>query len=69
MKESLLAIVEQGIQYEDDFIQIYSDTIRNEGLMKRFGAHAADAHTLLTTMIAESRGHREDLDALKEKMA
>ena len=66
---NILSFVEQGIIYEDQFIETYLMVLRDEGFMELFGAHQDEARTLLTTMIRESGKHKVDLEQLKKKFA
>jgi hypothetical protein len=51
---NIQTFVDQGIIYEDQFIETYLMVLRDEGFMELFGAHKDEASTLLTTMIRES---------------
>lgn len=65
---SLTSIVDQGIVYEDQFVEMYLKMLRDEGFMEVFGANAEEAKKLITIMIDESIKHRADLELLKAKL-
>jgi len=64
---NLKSVVDQGIIYEDQFIETYLKVIRDEGFMELFGTNQDEARTLLTKMIEESGKHKEELEQLKTK--
>lgn len=64
--EHLHTFIDQGVVFEDTFIETYLAVLRDEGFMGAFGEHAEEAKQLLTAMIDESKGHREGLLKLKE---
>ena len=66
--ENLHTLLDQGVIYEDTFIETYFKVLRDEGFMDAFGAHAEEARQLLSTMIEESKKHREDLLKAKDAL-
>jgi hypothetical protein len=66
---SLQSFVDQGIAFEDEFIETYLKVLRDEGFVGLFGAHQDEARVLLTTMIDESGAHRAALERLKEGLS
>jgi hypothetical protein len=61
-KEQVRELVQAGIMYEEQFVEMYFKVIRDEGFMQNFGLHQDEAKQLLTTMIEESKGHKQLLD-------
>lgn len=55
-------LIKTGVAYEEEFIETYFHVIRDEGFMEHFGPHKDEAKQLLTTMIEESKGHKQLLD-------
>lgn len=66
--QELHDLVDKGVLYEDDFIAQYLEVLRDEGFMNVFGANKEEARGILTTLIDESKGHREGLVKLKESL-
>lgn len=66
--ETLKQLVDAGILYEDQFIEMYFKLLRDEGFMSFFGIKEEDARKLLTVLIDESKGHKADLEQLKQSM-
>ncbi len=66
--EALQKLVDTGILYEDQFIELYFKVVRDEGFMSFFGANEEAARKLLTALIEESAGHKADLEKLKQSM-
>jgi len=64
----LTTFVDQGIIYEDQFIETYLKVLRDEGFMELFGKNQDEARTLLTTMMEESARHKAELEQLKAKL-
>jgi len=61
-KEQVRELVRTGVMYEEQFIDTYFKVIRDEGFMQNFGSGQEEARQLLTTMIEESKGHKQLLD-------
>jgi len=66
--DSLKQLVDTGIEYEDQFIEMYFSVIRDEGFMEFFGEHVEEAKKMLTTLIDESKSHKDVLERLKQNM-
>ncbi|MFA5185707.1 MAG: hypothetical protein WC551_04420 [Patescibacteria group bacterium] len=60
--EKITSLIKQGILYEEEFVEVYFKVIRDEGFMENFGENKEEARQLLTTMIEESRGHKNLLE-------
>ncbi|MBD3281622.1 hypothetical protein GF391_02640 [Candidatus Uhrbacteria bacterium] len=60
--------IEQGIIYEDQFVDTYYNMLRNKGYMFAFGGHKKQAHDLLFKMIEESKAHRASLKNIKKQL-
>lgn len=67
-KNQLHDLIQQGIVYEDDFINTYYTMLRNEGYMHVFGGYEKQAHDLLFTMIQESKGHKASLENILKQI-
>ncbi len=67
-KEFLSSEIEQGILYEDQFVNIYYNMLRNEGYMFAFGGHKNQAHNLLFKMVEESKAHKASLMNIKKQL-
>ena len=67
-REKLSQEIEQGIIYEDQFVDTYYNMIRNEGYMFAFGGHKKQAHDLLFNMIEESKAHKISLLNIKKQL-
>ena len=55
-------LIKGGIIYEDEFVDVYYRVIRDEGFMMSFGQYQEEARKLLSTMIEESKGHKNLLE-------
>lgn len=66
--ETLQELVDTGIQYEEQFSELYYKVLRDEGYMSFFGANQEEAKKILTVLIDESAGHKADLEQLKQSM-
>ncbi len=60
--EKIMSLIKQGILYEEEFVEVYFKVIRDEGFMENFGENKEEARQLLTTMIEESKGHKNLLE-------
>lgn len=67
-KKFLSQEIEQGIIYEDTFVDTYYNVIRNQGYMHAFGGHEKQAHDLLFKMIEESKAHKASLMNIKKQL-
>jgi len=66
--ETLQELVDTGIQYEEQFSELYYKVLRDEGYMSFFGEHQEEAKNILTTLIQESEWHKTELENLKQSM-
>jgi hypothetical protein len=66
--EILKKEIEQGIIYEDEFVDTYYNLIRNEGYMHAFGGHEKQANDLLFKMIEESKAHKASLQNIEKQL-
>jgi len=62
-------LIDKGILYEDQFIELYLGVLRDEGFMDFFEPHADEARQLMTTMITESGRHKTTLEELKRTIS
>lgn len=67
-KNFLSKEIEQGIIYEDQFVDTYYNMLRNQGYMFAFGGHKNQAHDLLYKMIEESKAHKASLMNIKKRL-
>jgi len=65
---SLHTTVDQGILYEEQFIELYLQVMLDEGFMSYFGENEQKARELLVYMIRESKEHKATLDELNAKL-
>ncbi|MBI5071290.1 hypothetical protein HZB93_00085 [Candidatus Falkowbacteria bacterium] len=56
-------LIKQGIIYEDDFITLYMELIRDEGFMEIFSeTDRKEVKKYLEILIAQSSGHKKVLE-------
>lgn len=67
-REFLSKEIEQGIIYEDNFVDTYYNLLRNQGYMHTFGGHEKQAHDLLYKMVEESKAHKTSLLNIKKQL-
>lgn len=67
--EKLQELVDTGIQYEEQFSELYYKVLRDEGFGDFFGANQEEAKTILTTLIDESAWHKQALEELKQSIS
>ncbi len=67
-REFLSKEIEQGIIYEDNFVDTYYNLLRNQGYMHTFGGHEKQAHDLLYKMVEESKAHKASLMNIKKQL-
>jgi len=63
--EELKILIQKGIVYEDEFIDMYMKVIRDEGFISYFEDKREEAKTFLNTLIRESREHKLILENIK----
>jgi hypothetical protein len=61
-------LISTGIVYEDEFIDRYLKILRDEGFMYVFGENKHEAEILLSTLIEESRDHKNDLERMYQTL-
>ncbi len=64
----LRASLDEGVGYEDEFIKVYMELLKDGGFMGLFGADRPAAESALTTLVTESRGHKQVLEHVLKKI-
>lgn len=64
-QEKFLKLLEQGILYEDMFIEKYMHLIRDADFLQAFGEDIEQAKHFLSVLIKESTEHKEYLNKIK----
>ena len=62
--EEMRHLINSGIKYEDEFIDLYMKVIRDEGFLYLFGSNQAKAKELLSQLIQESNEHKQILEKI-----
>jgi hypothetical protein len=67
--KSMRDLISTGIIYEDEFIDKYFKILRDTDFMDLFGDKKHEAEILFSSMIEESRQHKQDLEGIYEKLS
>ena len=64
----LKRLIEQGIVYEDEFVNVYFNVLSEPDFVNYFAEDLEKAKTLLNTMIKESKTHKNILVNIMNKI-
>ena len=64
----LRELIDRGVVYEDDFIQMYLKLLRDEGFLRFFGKQQGRAHIVMTKLMEESTEHKRALADVKARL-
>jgi len=65
--EDLKSLLNQGIKFEDEFIELYFKVIKDEGFIEFF-PDQEKAKQLLQKLITESQSHKAALETIINKL-